>query len=139
MNSTTIKDIKQQFFAYRNGMLAESLRQIEDYDIIFGLQVPQLAEIARSLEPSVELAEALWNDRHVRESRLLAAYLFPPGDVTPEMAVELAAGASNQEEADMLAFRIFKRLDFAASLPELFRESQRVKPYTIKTLENHLS
>jgi len=134
-----IKDIKQRFFAFRNGMLADALRRHTEYTVIFGLQVPQLAEIARSLSPSMPLAERLWSERHVRESRLLATYLFPLEQTTMEKALELAADAANEEEADMLAFRLFKRLAFARELYERMKDMDDVSPYMKKTFLNHLS
>lgn len=112
-----MKEIKHLFFTYRNGMMADTLRRFGmPYRTIFGLEIPRIAEIARGLAPSAELADALWADREVRESRLLAAYLFPVETMTEEKAVALAADARTQEEADMLAFRLFKRLPFAARL-----------------------
>lgn len=112
-----MKEIKHLFFTYRNGMMADTLRRFGmPYRTIFGLEIPRIAEIARGLAPSAELADALWADREVRESRLLAAYLFPVETMTEEKAVALAADVRTQEEADMLAFRLFKRLPFAARL-----------------------
>ncbi len=112
-----MKEIKHLFFTYRNGMMADTLRRYGmPYKTIFGLEIPRIAEIARGLAPSAELADALWADREVRESRLLAAYLFPVETMTEEKAVALAADARTQEEADMLAFRLFRRLPFAARL-----------------------
>lgn len=112
-----MKEIKHQFFTYRNGAVADTLRRYGiPHKTIFGLDVPQLAAIARGLTPSAELAGRLWADRDVRESRLLAAYLFPMAETTMERALELADDCRTQEEADMLAFRLFKRLPFAAEL-----------------------
>ena len=94
-----MKEIKHLFFTYRNGAVAGTLRRYGvPHKTIFGLDVPRLAEIARGQTPSVELADRLWADRDVRESRLLAAYLYPP------------------QEVDMLAFRLFKRLPYAGEL-----------------------
>ena len=43
-----LKDIKQQFFTYRNGMLADRLREAGDcHKVIFGLNLPQIVDIAR--------------------------------------------------------------------------------------------
>ena len=72
----TLKNIRHQFFAFRNGIVADALRKQFDYRMIFGLQIPQIAEIARQYTPSSELAETLWAEKGNRESRLLATYLF---------------------------------------------------------------
>lgn len=112
-----MKEIKHLFFTYRNGAVADTLRRYGiPHKIIFGLDVPRLAEIARGLTPSMELAEKLWADSEVRESRLLAAYLFPPAETDMNLALRLASEVRTREEADMLAFRLFKRLPCAALL-----------------------
>lgn len=135
----TIKEIKQRFFAFRNGIIADAVRKQTGREVVFGLQVPQLAEMARSLTPSVELAETLWADRKVRESRLLATYLFPLGEVTREKALALAADVETVEEADMLAFRLLKRLPFAPDLLEEMIQSDSIPDYMKKTFANHLA
>lgn len=132
-----MKEIKHLFFTFRNGMMADTLRRYGmPYKTIFGLEIPRIAEIARGLAPSAELADALWADREVRESRLLAAYLFPVETMTEEKAVALAADVRTQEEADMLAFRLFKRLPFAARLldrleadPATRRAARALRPH----------
>lgn len=119
-----MKEIKRQFFTYRNGALADTLRGYGDpHKIIFGLDVPRIAAIAASLTPSLPLAEELWADRDVRESRLLAAYLFPVAEVDMERALGLAADVRDREEADMLSFRLFKRLPFARELYSRLKEN----------------
>lgn len=118
----TIKNIKHLFFTYRNGMLADTLRKYGDpHKIIFGLDIPRIAEIARSVSPSVELADALWKDSEVRESRLLATYLFPVEAIDMENALDLISNVRTREEADMLSFRLLKRLPFATELPEILK------------------
>ncbi|MCM1004708.1 MAG: hypothetical protein NC402_00235 [Prevotella sp.] len=104
--------------AYRNGIVADTLRAagMDCYNVIFGLNVPQLAHIAGTLVPGMTLADALWADRKVRESRLLAAYLFPPEEVSEQKALELMADVQTQEEADMLAFRLLRQLPYHPAL-----------------------
>lgn len=135
----TLKDIKQRFFALRNGILADALRKQGGHEMVFGLQIPQIAEIARDTEPSMELADILWNDRSVRESRLLATYLFPPEEVTISKALKLAADVITVEEADMLAFRLLKRLPYAKTLLEEVYTHPEITEYMKYTLTNHLS
>ncbi|MDE5807939.1 MAG: hypothetical protein K2H76_07450 [Muribaculaceae bacterium] len=134
-----LKDIKQKFFAFRNGILADALRKQTDYGVIFGLQIPQIAEIARSLDSSLALAQALWDDVKVRESRLLATYLFPVGEIDREKALVLASEVKTVEEADMLAFRLLKRLPDAPQILEAMESREDISEYMKKTLANHLS
>lgn len=134
-----MKEIKHLFFTFRNGMMADTLRRYGmPYKTIFGLEIPRIAEIARGLAPSAELADALWADREVRESRLLAAYLFPVETMTEEKAVALAADVRTQEEADMLAFRLFKRLPFAARLLDRL-EADPATRRAARALSQHLA
>ena len=56
-----LKDIKQQFFTYRNGMLADRLREAGDcHKVIFGLNLPQIVDIARMAGCNKALAEELF-------------------------------------------------------------------------------
>lgn len=135
-----LNEIKKEFFALRNGIIADTLRKAGmHYKVIFGLQIPQIAGIASKFTPSAELAMELWKDRNVRESRLLASYLFPLESVDMRMALELASDVQTQEEADMLAFRIFRRLDFAKELmKEMKKNNNDIPPYAVNSLKRHL-
>lgn len=135
-----LNDIKKSFFAFRNGIIADTLRKAGmPYKVIFGLQIPQIAEIARSQSPSLSIAEQLWNDRDVRESRILATYLFPLDKINMEKAMELARDVQTQEEADMLAFRLFKRLTFADTLLSAMEDDPEIPKSSKTALQNHLS
>ncbi|MDE6669418.1 MAG: DNA alkylation repair protein [Muribaculaceae bacterium] len=136
-----LKDIKHQFFARRNGIVADALRKGgEDYKTIFGLQVPDLAAISRTLTQSMTLADALWADTEVRESRLLACYVFPPAEVDFEKAMRLAREVRNREEADMLGFRLMKRLPFAAEVADSLRtDASPLMQYMALAIDRHLS
>lgn len=120
-----IKNAKHLFMTFRNGIIAETLRKAGmPYKIIFGLQIPQISEIAKELiqnlstEEISSLADELWNDKSVRESRLLACYLFKPEDTSYEKAKYLANDTITNEECDILCFRILKKLPFAAELAD---------------------
>ena len=117
----TIQEIKKEFFAMRNGMLGDTLRKAGmPYAVIFGLNIPQLGEIARrAQEDTAErdaLARELWADTKVRESRLLACWLFNPQTLGTDEAKEMMASVQTREEADILAFRLLRRLPYAADL-----------------------
>lgn len=114
----TIKEIKRQFMAYRNGIVADTLRGagMDCYNVIFGLNLPQLKEVASRLSPSLVLAKTLWADCNVRESRLLATYIFPKEEVDAELARELMVSVRTQEEADILVFRLLRFLPFFLDL-----------------------
>ena len=142
-----LQDIKKEFFALRNGIVADTLRKAGmHYKVIFGLQIPQIAAIAQNLKNKesgeytdiIILADELWNDKEVRESRILACYLFPPENVNIERALQLAKEVKTPEEGDMLAFRLFKHLDFAAELLKRMEEDTEIPAYASFSLRRHL-
>ena len=136
-----IRNIKHEFMAYRNGIISDHLRSagMNCYKIIFGLNIPQLAQIARSLDKSMELANLLWADRHVRESRLLATYIFPPEDINEKMASELIEDLQTREEADMLCFRLLKHLSFAPQIIKRYECSEKpLFSYCTSSLKKHI-
>lgn len=107
--SSPLGAVKHRFFAMRNGIVADTLRKSGlPYNTIFGLQLPQLSEIAREIGKDTNLGRMLWEDSEVRESRLLACYLMPPGDVTFDELVEMGESVKTREEADIMAFRLLR-------------------------------
>ena len=114
-----IKEIKERFFAFRNGIVAHALREAGmPYTVIFGLQLPQIAEIVREIGVDHNLAGALWADRECRESRLLACRLFDKTLVGKEKAIEMANDARTREESDILSFFLLRHLPFAGEIAE---------------------
>lgn len=99
--------IKQQFFTFRNGLLADMLRRqgVSPHRTIFGLNVIQLREIAARTGCDPDLAEQLWADSDVRESRLLAPMIAVP---TAEKLAWLDEVRS-AEEADLLCHSLLRR------------------------------
>lgn len=105
--------------AFRNGIVADTLRKAGlSYSVIFGLQLPQIAQIARQLPVDQDLAMKLWDDENVRESRLLACWLFNPDETLFDTALKLASSVKSREESDILSFRLLRRLPYAQQLAE---------------------
>ena len=130
-----LQSIKKDFFVFRNGIVADTLRKAGmPHKVIFGLQIPQIAAIAKDLTPSSELAEALWNDSEVRESRILATYLFPVDEMSLEKATWLLGSVRTPEESDMLAFRLLKRLPFASEILKEAEKDPGIPEYAVATL-----
>lgn len=135
-----LQSIKKDFFVFRNGIVADTLRKAGmPHKVIFGLQIPQIAAIAKDLTPSSELAEALWNDSEVRESRILATYLLPVDEMSLEKATWLLGSVRTPEESDMLAFRLLKRLPFASEILKEAEKDPGIPEYAVASLRNHLS
>ena len=99
------REAKQQFFALRNGLLADTLRKqcALPYKLIFGLNIIQLREIAAATGKDADLAGKLWADTDCRESRLLAPMVIPEPDL------RWLAEVRTPEEADILCHASLRR------------------------------
>lgn len=129
---TKYAQTKQRLYAMKNGVLADQLRQAGcPYRLIWGLNLPQLTEIAAETGSDAELAEQLWANRDLRESQLLAPMLYPVAELTREKALELVGNLRWQEDADILCFKLLRKADFALQLAtELIEDEDRLKRYT---------
>lgn len=139
----TVQDVKQKFFAYRNGIVADALRKASDrHSIIFGLNLPQLAEIAQMTGKDATLARTLWQDGKVRESQLLAPYIMPTEDFVQEEAMEWIKEAPNHEVTDLLCMKLLRNLPYAlellASLEQSDSEPTEHIRYTAMRLRKNL-
>ena len=125
----TLASIKHDFFAYRNGMVSDALKKAgSPHKLSYGLQLPQLSEIAKKLPSDMALAEKLWQDKDTRESRLLSFFLFPKELVGMKKAKELIEDLQTREEAEILVFRLFRHLPFTLSLSETIKKSNPDNP-----------
>lgn len=117
MDKETIRQIKSDFFALRNGVIADKLRDAGyPYKIIFGLEIPQIEQIAAKQAKSADLAETLWQNVTTRESRLLATMVYPQEEFSIENAQRWLAEADTVELTDQLCFRLVRNIDGAESL-----------------------
>lgn len=113
----TVQEVLSRFFCYRNGEVAKTYKNAGvPYTRIFGLQLPQIAEIAREIGYDPELAAQLWEMKECREARLLACYLFDPSTLLEAEALALAASVRTREETDILCWRLLRRLPYAHTL-----------------------
>lgn len=118
MTDDIIKAVKQKFMVFRNGIVADTYRKAgAPYRIVFGLQVPQFTEIAKWIRDSFTAEEVraaartLWADTGVRESRILSCWLFDAAELSREALIEIASGCNTREEADILSWRLLRRVD----------------------------
>lgn len=113
----TMQIIKRRFFAMRNGIIADALRKGGcDYRMIFGLNLPQIAEIAADLPHTPELAAELWADRRTRESMLLAPMLQPVDGLDADTAMRMLDEAPTGEVADVLCMKLLRMHPSALSI-----------------------
>ena len=112
-----MQQLKRRMFAMRNGVVADALRQAGcKRRIIFGLNLPQLTEIAAEFGPDSELAHSLMADTNVRESILLAPMLFERSEVAEDEALQLALAVEWPEEADILCNKLLRWLPSARNI-----------------------
>lgn len=119
--------IKRRMFAMRNGVVADALRKGgSPFQIIFGLNLPQLADIAIGNGHSRELAEQLWANTTTRESMLLAPMIMPVDEFTRQDALRWAQAVRSQgmnEVADILCHRLLRHLPFAWDLAQEWQDT----------------
>lgn len=116
-NYNPMQTVKRRFFAMRNGIIADTYRNAgSPFRIIFGLNLPQIVEIARDTEPSVELAEALWANTTTRESMLMAPMIMPRESFDEASAMRWLRAVPCAEVADVLCHRLLRHMPYAAGL-----------------------
>lgn len=119
-----MQTVKRRLFAMRNGALAAQMRSGGlNYRINFGLNIPQVKEIATDIinmgldrHELLGLANALWENENTRESRLTAPMIYPPEEMTAHLAAEWLRQAQTIEIADHLCHSLLRKLPFAGNL-----------------------
>ena len=113
------QDIRKEFFAYRNGIVAEQLRAAGDpHTMIMGCQLVDVIAIAKRYEKNAELAQELWNNMNHRECRMAATMLYPTEDFKMETALAWCQNVESVEIADVLCHRLLRHLPYANELWE---------------------
>lgn len=112
---STIKDIKQSFRFYMNGVTAQSLRDKgQPFHLIWGISLLHLHEMAADYPHDADLACALWTE-NIRECKILATLLMPRDEFRPDTARSWATTLVAQEVADCSA-QLFAAQPYAGQL-----------------------
>ena len=112
-----IQEIKKDFFAYRNGIIAEQLRAAGDpHTMILGCQLADIIAITSRYEKNATLAQELWNDEKHRECRMAATMLYPIHEFKMETALAWCLSVESVEIADVLCHRLLRHLPYAKEL-----------------------
>ena len=120
-----IQQIKRRFYAMRNGVTADGLRNAGlGYRYIFGLNIPQLADIAAETGMNQSLALELRDDTLCRESMLLAPMIYPPEMLTADEAMEWIAKAPTIEVIDILCHRLLRNIPAAWDVIDAAMQSE---------------
>lgn len=140
-----MQKVKRRFFAMRNGDLAQQMAERgAKYRINFGLNLPQISEIARDflpggreregLSPDFDMADfsrRLRDNTTTRESMLIAPMLFPVDSLTMEEALAWACSVPTPEVADILCLKLLRNFHAARELAEaLLSEPTPMSHYT---------
>lgn len=87
--SELVKQIKRSFRLFMNGVTAASMRQKGlEYKVNWGVSQPDLRRMAMQYDKDSALAQALWNEKGVRECRLLATLIMPSDKMSEDMALQ---------------------------------------------------
>ncbi len=129
--------VKRRFFAMRNGDLAQQMAERgARYRINFGLNLPQVSEIARDFLPGgkehmavyggqpplpedldmADFARRLRDNTSTRESMLIAPMLFPVEALSEEEALEWMRSVPTPEVADVLCLKLLRNHPSAARM-----------------------
>lgn len=135
-----MQTVKRRFFAMRNGIIADTLRKAgSPFRIIFGLNLPQIVDIASGIGTDSVLAEKLWANSTTRESMLLAPMIADRESFSESDALRWIEAVKTAEVADILCHRLLRHLPFAWDLAlKLVDDNSECKIYTGMRLVRNL-
>ncbi len=119
-----VREIRKEFFAFRNGIVAEKLRLAGDpHPVIMGCLLVDIQGIAARTREAIgdaeqlaAIASELWSDTNSRECRLAAPMLYPPELMTAEKALQWCETVETVEVADNLCHKLLRHLPDADAL-----------------------
>ena len=135
-----IREMRKEFFAFRNGIVADKLRKAGDpHPIIMGCLLVDIQAIAKRQCEAINnddaaraaLAQELWNDTNSRECRLAAPMLYPPGLMQLHQAMEWCQSVETVEVADTLCHKLLRHIQDSDKLfRRLISHEQPLIKYT---------
>lgn len=142
-----MRDIRKEFFAFRNGIVADKLRKAGDpHSMIMGCLLVDVQAIAGRVRDSITdheqlatIAGELWDDTHSRECRLAAPMLYPAEMMNQEQAIQWCQTVETTEIADNLCHKLLRHTSDADSLfRHLIAQEEPLVKYTGYRLLNNL-
>ncbi len=113
MVEADLKRIRRYIFLSMNGIAAENMETAGvHYRQNYGLQLPQIKDIASRFAPDVLLAERLWSMR-VREMMILATMLLPPAEFSETIAKRWIREIETMEVAQQLSFNLLVKCNLS--------------------------
>ena len=139
MDNNSAREIRKEFFAYRNGIVADTLRKAGDpHTIVMGCLLADIMDITARTREAVNdesqlqaLAQELWDDINSRECRLAAPMLYPAPLMTLDKALDWCQSVETTEIADNLCHKLLRHLSDADALfRQLIAEDRPLVKYT---------
>ena len=138
-NENIIREIRREFFAFRNGIVADKLRKAGDpHTMIMGCLLVDIQGIAARTREAVGdaeqlavIANELWNDTNSRECRLAAPMLYPAPLMTANEALQWCSTVETVEIADNLCHKLLRHIDDSDALfRQLIADEHPLVKYT---------
>ena len=142
-----LKEIRKEFFAFRNGIVADKLRKAGDpHGMIMGCLLVDVSAIAGRVRDGITdqeqlaaIAQDLWNDTNSRECRLAAPMLYPAEEMSLEEAMQWCQTVETVEIADNLCHKLLRHIpDADALFRQLIAQDKPLVKYTGYRLLNNL-
>lgn len=118
-----LKEIKQSFRLYMNGVTAQSLRDKGvNYHLNWGVSLQHLQEMAAEIKTEGhtpaelhELSILLWKE-NIRECKILATMLMPADTFPADLAMLWVEQTPTQEIAELAAMNLYQHLPYAKDM-----------------------
>jgi len=111
-----LKKIKSALRTRMNGEISDNMTQKGIlYKLNYGMLLPELKNLSKKYIPNKLLAERLWHLR-IRETMILATYLYPVDEFSFETAQEWLEMFSTQEITEICCFNLFSKLPYVELL-----------------------
>ena len=133
------REIRKEFFAFRNGIVADKLRKAGDpHPVMMGCLLVDVMGIAQRARENVKdkeqlavIASELWEDTKSRECRLVAPMLYPSEMMSLEKALQWCATVETVEVADTLCHKLLRLIPDADVLfRQLIADERPLVKYT---------
>ncbi|MBR5726436.1 MAG: DNA alkylation repair protein [Muribaculaceae bacterium] len=135
----TMRGIRKEFFAFRNGIVADKLRKAGDpHSVIMGCLLVDISGIAARVRETIDdntqlivIANELWADTNSRECRLAAPMLYPAEQMSLEQALQWCQTVETVEVADNLCHKLLRHIPEADVLfRKLIADERPLVKYT---------
>ena len=139
LDNNMVREIRKEFFAFRNGIVADKLRKAGDpHSVIMGCLLVDVQGIAQRTKETIDdeeqlaaIASELWSDTNSREGRLAAPMLYPSEGMSMEQALEWCQTVETVEVADNLCHKLLRHTtDADALFRQLIADEKPLVKYT---------